>query len=161
MELKPIGVIHSSFMQAAGTPIQPVYAKDKDTEGSVEILPEFEEGLKDLDGFERIWLITYFHLACEPKMLVKPYMDNKLRGLFATRAPSRPNPIGISCVRLLRVEGRILYVSEIDIIDGTPLLDIKPYSPQFDCYEAQRSGWLSKVQEDRHKADQRFFKNKR
>jgi tRNA-Thr(GGU) m(6)t(6)A37 methyltransferase TsaA len=159
MELKPIGVIHSPFMQAAGTPIQPVYAKD--TEGSVEILPEFEEGLKDLDGFERIWLITYFHLACETQMLVKPYMDNKLRGLFATRAPCRPNPIGISCVRLLRVEGRILYVSEIDIIDGTPLLDIKPYSPQFDCYEAQRSGWLSKVQEDGRKADQRFFKNKR
>jgi tRNA-Thr(GGU) m(6)t(6)A37 methyltransferase TsaA len=155
MELKPIGIIHSPFTEAAGTPIQPVYAKD--AEGSVEIFPEFTEGLKDLDGFERIWLITYFHLAREPRMLVKPYMDDKLRGLFATRAPARPNPIGISCVRLLSIEDGTMQVAEVDILDGTPLLDIKPYSPRFDCFSVSRIGWLAKAREELFKADQRFF----
>jgi tRNA-Thr(GGU) m(6)t(6)A37 methyltransferase TsaA len=155
MDLKPIGIIHSPFTEAVGTPIQPVYAKN--AEGTVEILPEFTEGLKDLDGFERIWLITYYHLAREPRMLVKPYMDDKLRGLFSTCAPARPNPIGISCVRLLSVENRTLQVAEIDILDGTPLLDIKPYSPRFDCFSVSRIGWLTKAREELSKADQRFF----
>jgi tRNA-Thr(GGU) m(6)t(6)A37 methyltransferase TsaA len=158
MDLKPIGVVHSPFADAVGTPIQPVYAKG--AESSVEIFPEFAEGLKDLDGFERIWLITYFHLAREPRMLVKPYMDDKLRGLFATRAPARPNPIGISCVRLLSVEDRTLHVAEIDILNGTPLLDIKPYSPRFDCFSVSKIGWLAKAREELSKADQRFFEKR-
>ena len=155
MQVEPIGIIHSPFRQARGTPIQSAFAEG--AEGSAEVFEEYAEGLKDLDGFERIWLITYFHLAREPRMLVKPYMDDKLHGLFATRAPARPNPIGISCVRLFSVDGEILHVAEIDILDGTPLLDIKPYSPRFDCFSVSRIGWLAKVREELSKADERFF----
>lgn len=135
-QLKPIGVIHSPFKQAEGTPIQPSAAKG--AEATVEVFEECREALKDLDGFERIWLVCWFHRAAKPRMRVVPYLDDTERGLFAT---SRPNPIGISAVRLLRVEGNILTVADVDILDGTPVLDIKPYSPHFDCFQPSRSGW--------------------
>ena len=156
MEIKPIGIIHSPFQQAAGTPIQPVFAKG--TEGHVEVFDEYSQGLKDLDGFERLWLIYWFDRCRDYSLKVIPYMDTEERGLFATRAPARPNPIGISTVRLEKIERNTVYVREIDILDGTPLLDIKPYSPKFDCFEVSRNGWLENAARRNHKADERFHR---
>ena len=140
IQYSPIGVIHSPFKKPEGTPIQPT--ADKDIEGTVEVLSDYEEGLKGLDGFSHIILIYHFHLSKKPKLLVKPFLDNKLRGLFSTRAPSRPNSIGISIVRLVKIEGRKLHVRGVDILDGTPLLDIKPYVPHFDEKKVEKIGWL-------------------
>jgi len=136
----PIGVIHSSFRRAKGTPIQSIVAKD--TPGMVEVFPEYAGGLKDIEDFSHIILIYHFHQSKKGMLKVKPYMDKQMHGVFATRSPSRPNPIGISVVRLIRVDGNILYVKDVDIIDGTPLLDIKPYVPEFDVRDAERIGWL-------------------
>jgi tRNA-Thr(GGU) m(6)t(6)A37 methyltransferase TsaA len=156
MSLNPIGVIHSSFIEARDTPIQPVFAEG--SQGVVEVYEPYRQGLKDLEGFERIWLIYWFHRASRPRLLVKPYMDDTERGLFATRAPCRPNPIGISAVRLIRVENGTLYIEDVDILDGTPLLDIKPYVPKFDCFEAKRIGWFAGVKIENHTkfSDNRF-----
>ncbi len=139
---KPIGIIHSPFEEPKGTPIQPTAAKG--VEGTVEVFPEYADGLKDLEGFSHIILIYHFHLSRRSSLKVKPYMDDQIRGVFSTRAPSRPNPIGISAVRLVKVEGNILRVQDIDIVDGTPLLDIKPYVPEFDVRDAEKIGWLEK-----------------
>ena len=155
LKVQPIGIIHSPFSKADGTPIQPTFAKG--AEGWVDIFPEFAEGLADLEGFEKIWLLYWFHKASKTKLKVKPYMDSIERGLFATRAPCRPNPIGISAVRLLRIDGCKLYVAELDILDGTPLLDIKPYVPKFDHFEVKRIGWLEKAHSETKQADNRFF----
>ena len=157
MELKPIGIIRSPFREAMGSPIQPVYAKE--AKGIVEVFPDFVDGLADLDGFERIWLLFWFDRASKFKLTVKPYMDNRCHGLFATRAPSRPNPIGISCVKLLSVEANRLHVSELDILDGTPLLDIKPYVGKFDCFDVRRNGWLDTADQGRIESDNRFYDN--
>jgi len=108
----------------------------------VEVFPEYAEGLKDVEGFSHIVLIYHFHLSRKSSLTVKPYLDSRLRGVFATRSPSRPNPIGISVVRLNRVEGPVLHIQDIDIVNGTPLLDIKPYVPEFDLNEHVRIGWL-------------------
>jgi len=140
--VKPIGVIHTPFKEARGVPIQASVAKD--VEGVVEVYPEYVDGLKDLDGFSHIILIYYFHLIKEYSLVVKPYLDTDLRGLFSTRAPSRPNPIGLSVVRLMEVKGNILHVRDVHIVDGTPLLDIQPYIPEFDVRENVRIGWLEK-----------------
>ena len=154
MEIKPIGVIHSPFTDAAGTPIQTKLARE--TEGAVTVFSEYAEALQDLDGFERIWLLYWFHRAAPARLIVRPYLDETPRGLFATRAPSRPNPIGISTVRLLRVDGCDLHVAGLDILDGSPLLDIKPYAPKFDHFEVDRAGWLDHVAETPGAADERF-----
>jgi tRNA-Thr(GGU) m(6)t(6)A37 methyltransferase TsaA len=154
IQIQPIGVIRSPFKQASGTPIQPAFAAG--AEGVVELDPRFSAALKDLDGFERIWLLYWFHQAAPPRLTVQPYMDDKAEhGLFATRAPCRPNPIGMSAVRLLRITGCHLHVTDIDILDGTPLLDIKPYVPKFDHFEVKRIGWLSGAV-GRVIADERF-----
>jgi len=155
LKIKPIGVIHSPFTEAKGTPIQPSFADG--AEGWIEIFPDFAEGLSDLEGFERIWLLFWLHKASKMKLKVKPYMDSIKRGLFATRAPCRPNPIGISAVRLLRISGNKLYIADIDILDNTPLLDIKPYVPKFDHFEVHQIGWIEKAQSERDLADNRFF----
>ena len=139
---KPIGVVHSSFKEPEGTPIQPAGAKA--INGTVEIFPEYAEGLKDVEGFSHIILIYHFHLSRRAPLKVKPYMDNEMRGVFATRSPSRPNPIGISVVQLIKIENNILHIQDVDIVDGTPLLDIKPHVPEFDIREAVRIGWLGK-----------------
>jgi tRNA-Thr(GGU) m(6)t(6)A37 methyltransferase TsaA len=139
---QPIGVIHSPFKEPKGTPIQPPGAGG--VKGSVEVFAAYVEGLKDLDGFSHIILIYHFHMAKCSSLLVKPFMDDQPHGIFAIRAPSRPNPIGISVVRLVKVEGNILHIKDVDIIDGTPLLDIKPYVPEFDPPEVERRGWLEK-----------------
>jgi len=154
IKFKPIGVIHSQFAQATGTPIQPVRAGI--SPGYAVVNEAFTEGLADLAGFDRVWLIYFFHRAAAAKMNVIPYRDTVERGLFATRVPARPNAIGISCVRLMNVEGHILRLGEVDILDGTPLLDIKPYVPQYDNYPVQRCGWLDTVPDVPVLADARF-----
>ena len=138
----PIGVIHSPFKEPKGVPIQPSAAKG--VRGTVEVFWQYADGLKDLDGFSHIILLYHFHRARKCSLLVTPFLDSEQHGVFATRAPSRPNPIGLSVVRLLKVEGNILEIENVDIIDGTPLLDIKPYVPDFDHFEVERCGWLEK-----------------
>ncbi len=142
IKYKPIGIIHSPFREPKGTPIQPPGAKG--ICGTVEVFPEYADGLKDVDGFPHLILLYHFHLSQGASLEAKPYMDNEARGVFAMRGPSRPNPIGISVVRLLEVEGNILHIQDIDIVDGTPLLDIKPYVPEFDKREVEKIGWLEK-----------------
>ena len=142
----PIGVIRSEHIAAANTPIQPAYAKG--CLGRAEVLPEFASGLRDLDGFSHIYLIYVFDRAEAGRLLVRPFLDDQMRGVFATRAPSRPNPIGLSVVELLAVEGNTLLVDGVDVLDGTPLLDIKPYSARFDRVENTRNGWQDTIDEE-------------
>ncbi len=139
----PIGVIHSPFKTTAGTPIQPAGAEG--VAGEVALFPEYREGVKDLSGFSHLILIYHFHLS-KPlsSLLVRPYMDAAAHGVFATRAPSRPNSIGISIVRLVGIDGNILHIRDVDIVDGTPLLDMKPYVPAFDIRKVERFGWLER-----------------
>ena len=157
--LEPIGLVRSPFAEREGAPIQGAFAPD--AEGTIEIYEQYAEGLADLDGFSHIWLIYQFHLSTDYKLRVVPFMDDRERGLFSTRAPRRPNPIGLSLVRLLRVEGRILHVAGIDVVDGTPVLDIKPYSPEIDSRPDARCGWLDEVDPQtrrrRSRADKRFI----
>ena len=141
MEYTPIGTIHSPFKDIEGTPIQASGAEE--AAGTVVVDPRYEEGLKDLDGFSHVILLYHFHLSKGCVLQVQPFLDDRLRGLFATRAPRRPNSIGLSVVRLLRVEGPTLHVEDLDVVDGTPLLDIKPYVPEFDVRRAERTGWLA------------------
>jgi tRNA-Thr(GGU) m(6)t(6)A37 methyltransferase TsaA len=157
MKLKPIGVIRSPFKTPAGTPIQPTFAAG--AEGTVEVFDKYAPGLRDLDGFDRIWLLYWFDRVSQVNLRVTPFLDTVERGLFATRAPCRPNPVGMSCVRLLRVEGNVLHVADLDVLDGTPLIDVKPYSPRFDQYPVERSGWLDKVEDVPGIADHRFAKD--
>jgi len=142
----PIGIIRSNHLEADKTPIQPVYAQG--CMGRAEILPEFAEGLRDLEGFSHIYLIYHFHRAGPVKLKVKPFLQDIERGLFATRAPCRPNPIGLSVVRLVKIEGTILHLENVDILDGTPLLDIKPYTAKFDCMLTTRNGWQDAVDDE-------------
>jgi len=158
IKYKPIGVIHSPFKEPKGTPIQPAGARGID--GTVEVFPEYAEGLKDIEGFSHIILMCHFHLSREWSLEVKPFMDSQLHGLFATRAPARPNPIGISTVRLVGIEENILHIQDVDIVDGTPLLDIKPYVPEFDMRKVEKTGWLKKNVHklSTSKDDERFIK---
>ena len=153
IELEPIGVIHTPFKQSEGTPIQPAVADG--AEGTVEIDTAYVEGLEDLGCFERIWLIYLFDRISTIRMKVVPFRDTVERGIFATRAPCRPNRIGFSPVRILGVESNRLLVADVDMLDGTPLLDIKPYSAEFDAFPNSRSGWLEKGT-NRQNADRRF-----
>jgi tRNA-Thr(GGU) m(6)t(6)A37 methyltransferase TsaA len=137
---KPVGVVHSPFKEPRGTPIQSTAARD--VEGVIEVFPQYAEGLRDIEGYSHLILIYHFHLCNEPSLIVRPYLDDGTHGVFATRAPARPNPIGISVVRLVRVDGTRLHVEGVDILDGTPVLDIKPYLPQFDAIDTERIGWL-------------------
>ncbi len=139
---KPIGIVHSPFKTPKGAPIQPEAARG--IRGYVEVFEEFKDGLKDIGGFSHVILIYHFHMVKDYKLHVVPYMDNREHGVFATRAPARPNPIGISVVKLVSVSGNVLHVENIDILDGTPLLDIKPYVPEFDRRENVQIGWLER-----------------
>ncbi len=142
IKYQPIGIIHSPHKQTTGTPIQPTAAED--INGRIEIFPKYLDGLKDLDGFSHIILIFHFHLANKVDLQAKPFMDNKKRGIFSIRGPNRPNPIGMSIVRLQKIEGNIIHIKDVDIVDKTPLLDIKPYVPKFDSREDVKIGWLEK-----------------
>jgi len=143
IKLNPIGIVHSPFFEAKGTPIQ--VPASKNTGGIVEVFTEFEEGLKDIEGFSHIILIYYFHLLKKTSLQSIPFLDSIVRGVFATRAPGRPNKIGFSVVKLERVEGNTLFIENLDIIDGTPLLDIKPCVPKFDFRDVTKTGWLENV----------------
>lgn len=156
----PIGTIHTPFKDLEGMPIQPTGAPD--AKGTILIDPQYATGLRDLDGFSHIILLYHFHLAKGYRLTVTPFLDTVERGLFATRAPRRPNPIGLSIVRLLRVTGPTLYVQGVDMVDGTPLLDIKPWVPGFDIRENARAGWLEAQQHNSRstQSDGRFIEVK-
>lgn len=150
-----IGIIQSPWKTREGMPIQPRCAAG--ARGSVTVFPEYKMGLKDLEGFSRIYLIYHLHLSRGHDLEVTPFLDTVRRGVFATRAPRRPNPVGLSVVKLTGVHDCTLDIEEVDILDGTPLIDIKPYIPEFDCYPDESSGWLSgKNPIDRGQADNRF-----
>ena len=156
IEMKPIGTIHTPFNDPAGMPIQPAGAAG--VSGTVEVFEEYQAGLKDLDGFSHIVLLYVFHRSEGFKLQVVPFMDKELRGVFATRAPKRPNPIGLSIVQLDRIEGATLHIQNVDMLDGTPLLDIKPYVPEFDSHNQTRTGWLEQARKtvSRRQSDDRF-----
>jgi len=137
---RPIGIIYSPFKDKAGTPIQ---ASRSQASGQVEVFPDYIEGLQDLEGFSHIILLYVFHCSSGYSQLVKPFLDDHKRGLFSTRHPCRPNPIGLSIVELLAVKGNKLDVAGVDVLDGTPLLDIKPYVPDFDIRTNTRTGWYA------------------
>ena len=138
----PIGFIRTPFQETEGMPIQPAGARD--VVGTIEIEPEYQAGLADLAGFSHIILLYSFHLSKGYSLTVKPFMDDDLRGVFSTRAPRRPNSIGLSVVRLVRVTGCTLEIEGVDVVDGTPLLDLKPFVPAFDVPPVERIGWLEK-----------------
>ncbi len=139
----PIGVIRTPFTELQGMPIQPAGARG--VRGTIELLPEYAAGLHDLEGFSHLVLLYHFHRVEGVALQVTPFMDTVSRGLFATRAPRRPNPIGLSMVRLERIAGPRLHLLDVDMLDGTPLLDIKPYVPAFDAAENVRTGWLEEA----------------
>ena len=138
--MKPIGIIHSPFSDKKQTPIQPTRS---DATGSVEVFLEFADGLRDLEGFSHIILLYVFHQSDKYTLLVTPFLDDKQHGLFTTRYPCRPNPIGISIVRLLSCQNNILSIHGVDVLEGTPLLDIKPYVPDFDVRTEVKTGWYA------------------
>jgi len=156
IKYRPIGIIRSPFKEIEGMPIQPSGAEG--TAGTVELDAEYSAGLKDLGGFSHIILIYHFNLSEGYSLELKPFLDDEPRGVFATRAPRRPNAIGLSVVKLVKVEGSILHVENVDVVDGTPLLDIKPYVSAFDAVDEERTGWLSEraVDARKKKSDERF-----
>jgi tRNA-Thr(GGU) m(6)t(6)A37 methyltransferase TsaA len=154
MTIRPIGVIHTPFTEPKGTPIQPSAAEG--AEGWIVLDDKYLSALRDLDGFDRVWLVYWFHCAGDVRLEVTPFLDDVTHGLFATRAPCRPNPVGMSCVRLLGIKRNILRIADVDMLDGTPLLDIKPYAPRFDNYPVKRCGWLDRAKNGSHLADERF-----
>ncbi len=143
---RPIGVIRSDHVDPGATPIQPLYAEG--CRGRAEVMPEFAEGLRDLEGFSHVILLYHLHRAGPPRLRVPPFLQDAERGVFATRAPCRPNPIGLSIVRLVGIEGSVLHLDGVDILDGTPLLDIKPYVGRFDRIPVTRDGWQEEVDEE-------------
>ena len=140
---QPIGIIRTRHRLAEHTPVQPIYARG--CPGRAEIWPPYREGLRDLEGFSHVILLYHLHKAGPPRLMVQPYTGDRPCGVFATRHPQRPNPIGMSLVRLVRMEGGILHLLDVDMLDGTPLLDIKPFVPRFDLVENARGGWTEAV----------------
>ena len=153
---KPIGIVHTTHEGTNNIPIQPSSAKG--IKGTVEVYSEYETGLKDLTGFSHIILIYHFHLSNGYQLEVKPFLDENLHGVFATRAPKRPNNVGISVVKLIKIDRNVLHIENVDIIKGTPLLDIKPFVPDFDAAVNIKIGWLtqSKHKMSNQKSDGRF-----
>ncbi|MDY6967636.1 MAG: tRNA (N6-threonylcarbamoyladenosine(37)-N6)-methyltransferase TrmO [Spirochaetota bacterium] len=152
IEIEPIGIINSPFRSVADNiPIQGRLKSD--AEGIVKIFPEYTEGLKDVEGFSHVFLLYYFHKSPVVKLIARPYMDNERRGVFSIRSPHRPNHIGLTLVELLGVEDSMLKVKGLDIINDTPLLDIKPYNPFFDSVENASIGWMSRFFKDSDSPD--------
>jgi len=146
-KVKPIGIIRSPFKSGKEVPIQPRFSENK---GEVELFEEYSKGLKDIEGFSHVILVYLFHKSKDYSLLVKPYLDDEMKGVFATRFPDRPNHIGISVVKLIEKKKDRMVVGGIDVIDGTPLLDIKPYVPPFDNTKDVKIGWLEgKISEAR------------
>jgi tRNA-Thr(GGU) m(6)t(6)A37 methyltransferase TsaA len=153
---KPIGIIYSPFSKIEYMPIQPSAAKG--IKGHIVLHEEYTEGLCDLDGFSHIYLLYHLHLSKSYKLKVVPFLDDHKRGLFSTRAPKRPNPIGLSVVKLIKIDKNILEIENVDIVDGTPLLDIKPFVQEMEGVDDFRIGWLKKYKEDINtkNSDKRF-----
>jgi tRNA-Thr(GGU) m(6)t(6)A37 methyltransferase TsaA len=153
---RPVGILRSPFRRLDGMPLQSVAAGE--VRARVEIRSDLQAGLHDLDGFSHVHLITHLHRGGPGGLQVVPFLDDTVRGIFATRSPRHPNPIGISVVRLLSVAGPTLEIAGVDLLDGTPVLDIKPYVPTFDAVAAERVGWLERAAERVHevRADRRF-----
>lgn len=151
---RPIGILHTPFRDLAGMPIQPT--GEASAPGTAQIFPSFADGLKDLEGFSHIILLYHLHQVQRTDLRVVPFLDSEAHGVFATRSPTRPNPIGLSVVRLLGRNGSVLNVKGVDMLDGTPLLDIKPYVPEFDAHPGSRAGWFETCGADRRVADGRF-----
>lgn len=145
ISFSPIGIIHSEHTLAQQTPAQPVFAQD--CRGTLEVFPPYAAGLKDIEGFSHLYLIYHLHRAGTPELVVKPFLQDAEHGIFATRTPLRPNAIGLSIVELLGVNGNMLSIRGVDMLDCTPVLDIKPYAARFDHILATRSGWLDEVDE--------------
>ncbi len=154
--MEPIGIIHSPFRNIENMPIQPGGATD--IEGTVQVYEPYGQGLSDLTGFSHIYLIYHFHQATKTRLQVTPFMDTRERGVFATRSPLRPNHIGLSIVQLIGVEDNTLTVKGIDVLDETPLLDIKPYIAMFDAVQNSTSGWMTATAEEvsKKRSDNRF-----
>lgn len=152
----PVGIVRSPHKELSGMPVQPPSATA--FEGEIEILPEFAEGLLDIEGFSRLMIFYHLHKSAGPLLTAKPFLDTVPHGVFASRIPRRPNPLGFSVVRLIGREGNVLRILDVDILDGTPVLDIKPYVPAFDSYPDERAGWfegkLEGISEKR--SDERF-----
>lgn len=140
ISLRPIGVVRSAFKSKVGVPIQTAGAPE--VAGELEVFPAFAAGLKDLEHFEYLILITHLHLGTDEPLAVVPFLDDVAHGVFATRAPSRPNRLGLSIVRLHSIVGPVLHFTGNDMVDGTPVLDIKPYVPAFDVRSTERIGWF-------------------
>jgi tRNA (adenine37-N6)-methyltransferase len=159
IQIKPIGIVHSPFKSPVGIPIQTAYSQDDSAQ--IEIFPEFSAGLKDIEEFSHLHIIYSFHLSTTQHLQVKPFYDDNIHGIFSVRAPARPNNIGLSIVQLERVEKNILHIRNVDMINNTPVLDIKPFVPDFDNRFNCRIGWLEgKIQQDPHKkSDDRFIEN--
>lgn len=138
IQFNPIGLIHSPFQKKSATPIQSARSKAR---GTVEVFHEFMDGLDGLEEFSHIYLLYFFHCSSGYALKVKPFLDNYEHGLFTTRHPCRPNPIGLSVVELLNRKDNVLEIMGVDVLNGTPLLDIKPYIPDFDYHPVTRIGW--------------------
>ncbi len=154
---KPIGILKTPYKSKSGVPIQGVF--DPESEGKATIFEAYEAGLQDVEKFSHLIMIYVFHRSQGYELVCSPYMEDKLHGVFAIRAPRRPNPIGFSVVRLRKREGRVLYLSEVDMLDGTPILDIKPFCPKFDHRQDVRVGWMENTFRDeghRKISDDRF-----
>ena len=137
---KPIGIAHTQFKTLKGIPIQ---SSMSDTKGIIEIFPQYQTGLKDLSEFSHVYCLYYFDMVKLPVPLQsKPFLDNEKRGVFAIRSPFRPNPLGLSILEILEINDNIIHVKNVDILDKTPILDLKPYIPQFDNIETKKIGWL-------------------
>ncbi len=158
MTIKPIGIIETPFNDLKGMPIQPSGAAD--VEGTIIINKEYEEGLSDLEGFSHIILLYHFNQSKGYDLMVTPFMDDQKRGLFSTRAPRRPNSIGLSIVQLIKRDNNRISIKGIDVLNGTPLIDIKPYVPGFDAKDVTKLGWLDKnyKKSESLKSDDRFIK---
>ncbi|MBL4560116.1 MAG: tRNA (N6-threonylcarbamoyladenosine(37)-N6)-methyltransferase TrmO [Bacteroidales bacterium] len=157
IKFESIGIIRTSYKTLENMPIQPMGAKGE--KAIIELNSKFVDGLKDLEEFSHVTLIYHLHKVKDYKLHVIPFMDTEEHGVFATRSPRRPNAIGISTVRLIRVNDNILHIEDADVLDGTPLLDIKPFFIQFDNRENTKSGWLDRKWDDKHKtlkSDERF-----
>jgi tRNA-Thr(GGU) m(6)t(6)A37 methyltransferase TsaA len=144
MELNPIGIIHSPHKTKDECPIQPLYSAN--AEGTVEVFQEYAAGLKDIETFSHIYLLYLFNRAGKIELMRPTFLDDRPHGIYASRHPCRPNGIGMSIVRLLRRESNVLFVDGLDVLDGTPLLDIKPYIPKFDIVESASNGWVADKQ---------------
>lgn len=143
IRFKPIGVIRSEHHNQEYTPIQPVFGPI--CEGRIEVFPEFAEGLQDIEGFSHLIILYWFHEAKTTSLRAKPFLEDVNHGIFAIRAPCRPNPIGLSIVQLIKREGNVLHLKGVDVLDGTPLLDIKPYVTHFDSFSDARCGWYERI----------------